>query len=142
MISEAGSRAMSYKEVVQAMYPMATGFGSQVDKEVTVFTGTTHVDNLEKYYEIISGMLLDPGFREEDFSRVKDDTLNFIKVSLRENNEEELGKEVLYLDIYKGHPYGHLNSGTLAAVEKMTLDDVKKFYKANYTRANLILGMS
>ncbi len=143
MISEAGSRAMKYEEIVQAMYPLATSFTSQVDKEMTVFSGTTHVDNLEKYYGIISGMLLDPGFREEDFSRVKDDTLNYIRISLRENNEEELGKEALYLDIYPpDHPYGHLNEGTLATVEKITLDDVKAFYQRHYTRANLVLGIS
>lgn len=142
MISEAGSRTMKYEEIVQAMLPLATAFNSQVDKEMTVFHGTTHVDNLEAYYEIISGMLLDPGFREEDFSRVKDDTLNYIKVTLRQNNEEELGKEVLYLDIYEGRPYGHLNSGTLAGVEKITLADVKKFYKDHYTRANLVVGMA
>jgi zinc protease len=142
MISEAGSRSMKYEEIVQAMYPLATSFGSQVDKEMTVFSGTTHIDNLEKYYGIVSGMLLDPGFREEDFTRVKDDTINYVKVSLRGNNEEELGKEALYLDIYKGHPYGHLNSGTLAALGKMTLDDVKSFYEENYTRANLVLGMA
>jgi len=142
MISDAGSRAMKYEEIIQAFYPMATGFGSQVDKEMTVFMGTTHTDNLEKYYGIVSAMLLDPGFRDEDFKRVKDDTLNYIKVSLRENNEEELGKETLYGEIYAGHPYGHLTVGTLAAVEKMTLDDVKGFYRQNYTRANLVLGMS
>ncbi|HXI03691.1 MAG TPA: pitrilysin family protein [Candidatus Saccharimonadales bacterium] len=143
MISDAGSRAMKYEEIIQAMYPMATTFSSQVDKEMTVFSGTTHVDNLQKYWSIISGMLLDPGFREEDFNRVKDDTLNYIKVSLRQNNEEELGKEALYLDIYPpSHPYGHLNSGSIAGVEKITLDDVKSFYKKYYTRANLVLGLA
>ncbi len=142
MINEAGSRAMKYEEIVQAMFPLATAFNSQVDKEMTVFYGTTHVDNLEKYYEIISGMLLEPGFRNEDFTRVKDDTLNYIKVTLRQNNEEELGKEALYVDIYERHPYGHLNSGTLAGVEKITLADVEKFYKDHYTRANLVIGMA
>jgi zinc protease len=141
MISDAGSRAMKYEEIIQAMYPMATSFTSQVDKEMTVFTGTTHVDNLDRYYRIVSGMLLEPGFREEDFKRVKDNTLNYIRVSLRENNEEELAKEVLYLDVYRGHPYGHLTQGTLAAVEGMTLEDVRSFHAKHYTRANLELGL-
>src|SRR6185312_14063816 len=47
MLSQGGSRAMSYEQIVAAMYPMATSFGSQVDKEMTVFTGTTHQDNLD-----------------------------------------------------------------------------------------------
>ena len=142
MISEGGSRAMSYEQISQAMYPMATRFSSQIDKEMTVFAGTTHVDNLEKYYQIVSGMLLEPGFREDDFTRVRTDAINFLKESLRGNNDEELGKEALYLAIYNGHPYGHQNVGTVEALEKLTIDDVKKFYRENYTRANLVVGLA
>ena len=40
-------------------------------------------------------------------------------------NDEELGKEALYGFIYQGHPYGHYNTGRVAALEKLTLDGVK-----------------
>jgi zinc protease len=142
MISDGGSRMMSYEQIVQAMYPMATGFSSQVDKEMTVFAGTTHVDNLQKYYQIVSGMLLDPGFREDDFTRVRTDAITFLKESLRGNNDEELGKEALYVAIYNGHAYGHENVGTVESLEKLTIDDIKKFYRENYTRANFVLGLA
>jgi zinc protease len=142
MISDGGSRAMSYEQIVEAMYPMATEFHSQVDKEMTVFYGATHTDNLQKYYQIISGMLLDPGWREDDFKRVREDAVNFLKVNLRGNNDEELGKEALYNFIYEGHPYGHQNTGTVESLEKLTLDDVKKFYRDNYTQANFVLGLA
>ncbi|HXU39470.1 MAG TPA: pitrilysin family protein [Blastocatellia bacterium] len=142
MISDGGSRSMTYEQIVQAMYPMATGFSSQVDKEVTVFAGATHVDNLQKYYQIISGMLLDPGWREEDFKRLREDAINYLKVNLRGNNDEELGKEALYSFIYGGRPYGHQNIGTVESLEKLTLDDVKKFYRDNYTQANFVLGLA
>ena len=142
MIAEGGSRALSYTEIVNAMYPMATSFNAQTDKEMTVFTGSTHVDNLEKYYGLISQMLLDPGFREDDFARVKKDAINFLKVTLREANDEELGKEVLYNTIYAGHPYGHHNVGRVSTLEKLTLDQVREFYRKNYTQANLVIGLA
>jgi len=142
MISDGGSRAMSYEQIVEAMYPIATEFHSQVDKEMTVFYGATHVNNLQKYYQIISGMLLDPGWREDDFKRVREDAINFLKVNLRGNNDEELGKEALYSFIYEGHSYGHQNTGTVVSLEKLTLDDVKKFYRDNYTQANFVLGVA
>ncbi|HEY0546031.1 MAG TPA: pitrilysin family protein [Pyrinomonadaceae bacterium] len=142
MIAGGGTRTMTYDQIVEAMYPMATGFGSQVDKEMTVFTGTTHVDNLDKYYSIISQMLLDPGFREEDFSRIKTDSMNYLKVSLRGGNDEELGKEALYNMIYEGLPYGHNNTGTVSSLEKLTLDDVRDFYQKHYTQANLVIGLA
>src|SRR4030095_394034 len=58
------------------------------------------------------------------------------------NNDEELGKEALYIAIYQGHSYGHQNVGTVESLEKLTVDDVKKFYKENYTQANFVLGLA
>jgi zinc protease len=142
LLSEGGSRAMPYEQITEAFYPMAAGFGSQVDKEMTVFSGTTHADNLEKYYSIIRDMLLDPGFREDDFKRLKDDAITYLKTTLRQGNDEELGKEYLYQLIYAGHPYGHNNTGTISSLEKLTLDDLRAFYKQNYTQGNLVIGLA
>ena len=111
MLGEGGSRSKTYQQIVDAMYPMATSVNWQVDKEMTVFSGATHVENLETFYGLLKEMLLDPGLREDDFTRVRDDAVNFLKVSLRESNDEELGKEDLYNVIYAGHPYGHHNAG-------------------------------
>jgi zinc protease len=143
MLAEGGSRAKTIAEITDAMYPMATSFSWQVDKEMTVFSGTTHVDNLDKYYSLIRDMLLDPGFREDDFTRLKEDAINYLKTSLRGGNDEELGKEVLYTMIYPGtHPYGHQNRGAVGSLEKLTLKDVRDFYGANYTRTNLVIGLA
>ena len=143
MLAEGGSRLKTFAEITDAMYPMATSFQSQVDKEMTVFSGTTHIDNLDKYYSLIREMLVDPGFREDDFKRLKEEAINYLKNSLRGGNDEELGKEVLYTMIYPAtHPYGHQNGGAVGALERMTLKDVRDFYQANYTQANLVIGLA
>jgi zinc protease len=142
MLAKGGSRALAYDQIVEAMYPIATSFDWQVDKEMTVFTGTTHADNLDRYYSLIRQMLLEPGFREEDFTRLKAEAINFLKVSLREGNDEELGKEQLYNVIYANHPYGHHNLGTLSALERLTVDDIRDFYRQHYSRRNLVLGLT
>ncbi len=142
MLSGGGSRQMSYDDIIDAFFPMAAGVSAQVDKEMTVFAGTTHAENLDAYYEILRQMLLDPGWRKDDFDRLKDKALNYLRVRLRGNNEEELGKEYLYLKIYGDHPYGHQNSGTVRSVEAMTIENVKTFYEANYRRGNLTIGLA
>ncbi len=142
MLAGGGSRKLTYDEIVEQFYPLATGFGYQTDKEMTTFVGTTHADNLTKYYDLISQMLLDPGFREDDFKRIKQDVINSLKVGLRESNDEELGKERLYNIIYKNHPYEHYTVGNIGSLEKMTLSDVKDFYAQNYNQANLVIGLS
>jgi zinc protease len=142
MMAGGGSRHMSYEEIIKAMYPMAASFSSQVDKEVTVFFGQTHVDNLDRYYEIIRDMLLSPGWRPDDFSRLKEDTINYLKISLRGNNDEELAKEQLYNFIYDGTPYGHENAGTIESMERLTLDEVKEFYRRVYTASGAVIGIA
>ena len=142
MLSAGGSRSQRYEEIVEAMYPMATSFRCQVDKEVTVFMGETHVDNLDRYYRIIRDMLLNPGWRPDDFKRLKEDAVNYLKVSLRGNNDEELAKEQLYNFIYEGMPYGHENAGTIASLERITEGDVKRFYEACYGTSIMLLGLA
>lgn len=142
MLAQGGSKNLSYEQIVAQFYPLATGFGAQVDKEMTTFAGTTHVDNLEKYYALIRQMLLEPVFREDDFTRLKQDAINYLKVTLRQSNDEELGKERLYNLIYANHPYAHNNVGTISSLEKLTLQDVLDFYRKNYSQANLVLGVS
>ena len=143
MLAEGGTRAKTYAQITDEMYPMATSFSWQVDKEMTVFSGTTHLDNLEKYYSLIREMLLEPGFRADDFQRLREEAINYLKTSLRGGNDEELGKEVLYTMIYPAtHAYGHQNIGAVGALEKMTIQDVRNFYQRNYTRANLVIGLA
>ena len=142
MLANGGSKNLSYDEITEQFYPIAAGFGYQNDKEMTVFGGQTHVDNLAKYYGLIRQMLLEPGFREDDFARIKQNTINSLEVGLRESNDEELGKERLYNIIYAGHPYEHYSVGTISSLKNLTLQDVKDYYAQNYTRANLVLGLS
>jgi zinc protease len=142
MLSGGGTKDLTYQQIVDRMFPMATSVASQVDQEMTTFSGATHIDNLEEYYKLLRAMLLDPGWREDDFKRIKDNAINSLRVALRGNNDEELGKEVLYTALYRGTPYGHYSGGAVSALEKITLDDVKQFYQRHYTQSNLILGVA
>jgi zinc protease len=142
MLAGGGTKDLTYKQIVDAMFPMAGSVAAQTDLEMTAFTGATHVDNLDAYYGLFRAMLLDPGWREDDFKRLKDETINALRVGLRGNNDEELGKETLYSALYRGTPYGHYSTGTVSALEKITLDDLRRFYKQHYTQSNLIIGLA
>jgi len=142
MLAGGGTRDLTYKQIVDAMFPMAGAVAAQTDQEMTVFIGATHVDNLDAYYKLFRAMLLEPGWREDDFKRLKDEAINALRVGLRGNNDEELGKEALYSALYRGTPYGHYSTGAVSAIETMTLDDLKSFYKQHYTQSNLIVGLA
>jgi zinc protease len=142
LLSDGSTKQDSYQQILSKLYPIAGGYDSSVDKEMTSFTGRIHRDNLEAYYALLKNALLTPAFKEEDFKRVKTQTLNYVRQSRRFSNDEELSKELLYWQIFKGTPYEHPEEGYVQSVEAITLEDVKAFYAKYYTRDNVVVGVA
>jgi zinc protease len=143
MLAQGGTAKRRYEDVQRALYPLAAGLSAQVDKETVLLSGTVHRDNLEAWYAVVREMLLEPGFREEDLVRLKQQQVNAIRTSLRANNDEELGKEALYEMVYgPQHPYGALTLGHARNVEALTLDDVRGFHAARYAAGNVTLALA
>ncbi|MFH6952542.1 M16 family metallopeptidase [Pseudoalteromonas sp. XMcav1-K] len=142
MIARGGSESRSYKEIQKALYPIAGSFGVQIDKEMVSFRGRVNKDKVDEWYKIVSDQLLNPGWREDDFKRLKKEQLDGIKAGLKASNDEELGKEVLYSKLYQGHAYESYNYGDISDLEALTLEDLKAFYKAEFTQAKLNVGIS
>jgi len=143
MVTDGGSVTHSIQEINAAMYPIASGFNAQVDKEMTRLSGQVHKDNLDVWYGLVRNQLLRPGWREQDFARAKTQLANAVRTGLVGNNDEELGKEVLYSSIYgDDHPYGSLNLGRSGDIGKLTIDDVRQFYADYYTINNMTIGLS
>jgi zinc protease len=142
MLARGGSHDRTYQQVLDALFPMAASVGVQVDKEMCTFSGATHADNLDTYYALLRDQLLHPGWRGEDLQRVRDEAINALRVSLRSNNDEELGKEVLEQEIYRGTAYERYSMGTVSSLQRISLQDVQEFYHAQYTQGNLILGVA
>jgi zinc protease len=142
MIADAGSKEQRIDEINRALFPMAGSFRAQVDKEMTTFTGSIHRDNWKAFFDIVLPQLLDPGYREEDFRRIRDLETARLKEDLRSNNEEELAKERLQTNIYAGTPYAHPVIGTVAGIQSITLDDVRRFVRSAYTRRALTIGLA
>ena len=141
LVTEGSTTKHSYEQILALLYPMAASVSEQVDKEMTVFTGRTHLDNLEAYYALFKEVLLEPAFDENDFTRVKNDRLNYVKTSLRYAQDEELGREMLYEFVFEGTPYAHNEEGHIKSLESITLEDVKTFYGTHYNKANLVVGL-
>lgn len=138
MLARGGSAQASYSEILEKMYPMAAVVADQTDQEMLTISGMTHLDNLEGYYATLREMILLPGWRAEDLKRLRDDQLTFLRVSLRQNNDEELGKEVLY-NLLQGTAH---SVGRVSSLEKLTVADLKAFYKQHLTQANLTIALA
>jgi len=142
MLTEGGSKLHSSTEINKLMFPMAASFDNQVDKEMMSFFGRVHQEKAAQWMDLVIESLTKPGFREDDFKRLKQQQINAIKTDLKGSNDEELGKEVLYHELYKNHPYETYNLGDISEIESLTLDDVKAFYRSQLTQKNLTIGVT
>lgn len=141
LLADGSTQQDSYQQILEKLYPMAAGYGASVDKEMTNFRGTVHVDNLEGYYTLLKNALLAPAFSQADFDRIKSQTLNYLERQRRYNRDEELSKELLYWMAYEGTPYQHPVEGYVQSVKSITLDDVKAFYQKHYLRNNIVTAV-
>jgi len=141
LISEGSTTENSYDEILKKLYPLASGYGVRVDKEMATVGGRTHRDNLDKYLPLYADAFLKPKFDQEDFDRVKSDTLNFLRNQLRYASDEELGKAALQYSVFEGTGYSHPPQGTVEGLESITVDDVRAFYNQYYTRDNAVVAM-
>ena len=141
LMAEGATEHAAYEGIMEALYPMAAGYDASVDKEMTVISGRVHRDNLEDYYPLFTDAILHPGFRNEDFERVRSNMRNGIEKALRYANDEELGKAAFYDFVFAGTKYGHYDDGTLSSLDAITLDDVRAFYAQWFTRDNVVIGL-
>jgi zinc protease len=141
LMSEGGTRARTYDQILSALFPLAAGYGVSVDKEMTVVTGIAHRDKADEFYALFSEAVVAPGFRAEDFERLRDSAVSAIENSLRFSSDEELGKAALVAHVFRGTRYAHPGIGTVQSLRALTLDDVKAFWSAHFTRENVVLAL-
>lgn len=141
LVAEGGTEVMGYEKILEALYPMAAGYGASVDKEMTVFEAHAHRDFGDQVAGYFVDALTRPQFAAADFERVRASLVSQLENTLRFSSDEELGKAALYQSVFAGTRYAHVNEGTVTSLKKLTVEDVRRFWKTHYTRDNVVLGI-
>ncbi len=142
MIADASTETNAYADILDALYPIASGYSARVDKEMTTVAGRTHSDNTELFFGLLSDAYLRPAFDTADFERIKNDAINYLENALRYASDEELGKAALTQLVFGDTPYAHPIVGTVEGLRSITIEDVVDFYTRHYTAANATLGLA
>jgi len=142
LMAEGGTAKLDSKQLLEALFPMAAHLRARVDKQLTTFQTTVHKDHLAQMTELLTDVVAHPRLRQEELSRLRDAALNDVEKRLRQEDDENLGKEALAELLYRGHPYGRITDGHLADLRSITLADVKAQAARVFTRDRLIIGVA
>ena len=141
MLSEGGTERLPYDKILAALYPMAAGYGVNVDKEMTVFEGYAHRDHAGAFAGYFVDALTRPRFDQADFERIRASLTSHLENTLRFSSDEELGKAALYQSIFAGTRYAHDVHGGIAALSRIQLEDVRQWWQTYVTRDNVVVGI-
>jgi zinc protease len=142
-LSQGGTEKRTYQDLLSLFYPWAVSVDTTVGKEMVTFSATVHRDHLEAFTETFAEMMGSPSFSDKDLARLQDKGKNYLTQDLRVNNDEELGKEALYLQIFpSSHPYGHHNFGTVSGLESITVEDLKSHYQKHFRPERMVVGVA
>lgn len=142
VIAEGGTQSLTSTDITRTVYPWAVRMFSSTDKETSTFSFEVLTKYLDQFYPILRDLILAPGFREEDFTRVLSNQRNFVDEVIRQSSDEEYAKKYLEYKLFGNCPYAHLTAGTSYGLASITLADVKEHYKKYFTAGKLLIGLA
>lgn len=110
---------------------------ASTDKDWTRFACTISGRHVGKVIAVVGDTLRNPRLREEDFRAEK-------PVILEEINQVPLNPQAniaraLYQLAYQSHPYKLDVRGTAEVLNRLTIEDIRAYYKKHYIPANMVV---
>jgi len=131
-----GAAGQSAKQIAEAFESVGAQieYGASKDTSLVGVRSLTESQYLTSAIESLKQVLTQPDFPQKAFQR----ELNRMKVAVksRQQSPSAIAGEAFNKAVFGDHPYAYPSAGTEESLERLTLDDVKKFYKQYYVAAN------
>ncbi len=130
MLNEATQKSTK-EELSNRLAKLGSSISVDAGDSFTTMTIRSLSENVDETLDIAHEMLLAPAFSQEDFERVKDQTLQGIEFNKKQASS-------VATDVFRGLLYGPNNAfayntlGTAETVAAISLEDVKNFYDQYY----------
>lgn len=113
------------------------GTGASRDSAFVSLRSLTEPKLLQPALDTMREILQKPTFSAADFEREKKNLL--VGLKQREESPADLAGIEFFRKLYGEHPYAHPKEGDIATVEKLTREDLQKFYKQYYVAKNALV---
>lgn len=135
-----GTETMTAPQIASAIETLGGTIDSGAHWEASRATIVVMSDKAEPALKILSDVVLHPTFKEEEIDRLKNQTLDGLRVALRQPGA--LTQFVLSRALFGDAPYGHSHTGTMETVQAIKRDDIVKLYRTYYVPENAALILS
>ena len=132
-----GTKTMTYEEIMDKVDWLGASLDTGALGLYSFVGGDVLTRNLDNFVKILADIVLNPTFPagevEKERALMEGDILH------RRDSDSALVKYFFHRFLYQGSIVGRPVGGTLESLKRITLDDIKAFHKAHYTRKNLVV---
>ncbi|MFP4845581.1 M16 family metallopeptidase [Winogradskyella sp. PE311] len=130
-----GTKTKTPEQLENEIESLGANIGAYATNDAIYINGNTLSKNFEATMTLVSEILLEPRWDENEFQLIKQSTKSSIQ--RREANPNAIAQTEFNKLLYgENHILSNSNSGTEASVEAITIDDLKTYYN-NYVSPTL-----
>ncbi|MBI4876089.1 MAG: insulinase family protein [Acidobacteria bacterium] len=132
-----GTRQRSAEDLARAVDSIGGNLDAFTSKELVGYNTKVLDEHLPRAFDILSDLVLNPAFREEDIEKEKGVILEELKMET--DNPEYLVHEIFCSNFWKGHPLGQPILGTRETIGSFNRQMIDSYYGRIYVPANILL---
>lgn len=134
-----GTKNRSEEEINKELTEIFGFQNAMTNYPYVIYYGTLLSEDFKRGVELFSDILINPEFNEEGFY----EEMEVIKEELLEWDEdiEQFCEDKLFLNTFNKRRLKYPIIGEMSSLEKITLDDIKTFYKENYHPKNTYIAV-
>lgn len=135
-----GTKKRSAKEIAEAIEEVGGQLNAFTGKEYTCYYARVLAEHLPLAVDVLTDMLYNSLFREEDLVREKNVVLE--EISMYEDTPDEIIHDYFSKTIWDGHPLGRPVIGTNESLSRIDREKVLSYYQRHYCPSNLVVALA
>ncbi len=132
-----GTATRSAEDIARSVDSLGGNLDAFTAKEMTCFNTKVLDEHLPVAMDVLSDLVLNPRFDQEDIDKEKGVVLEEIKMDA--DSPDYLVHEIFSSNFWKDHPLGRPILGTRETVKALTRDQIEEYYRAVYTPENILV---
>ncbi|MES1257594.1 MAG: pitrilysin family protein, partial [Acidobacteriota bacterium] len=132
-----GTTTRSAEDIARSVDSLGGNLDAFTGKELVCYNTKVLDEHLPVAMDILSDLVLNPAFREDDIEKEKGVILEEIKMDA--DNPDYLVHETFTSNFWKDHALGRPILGTPQTVKKLNRETIDRYYREIYTPENLLV---
>ncbi len=137
VVIRGGTTTLSKSDFLAAGDKMGTEFGSNASLDYGEMNMLCLKESFNKSWKLYADAIMNPAFNADEFANKKEQFISYAK----QNEADPDGRleDLSLKTTFKGKNYEKSPSGTSESLAKLTLDDIKAFYRENLCKNRIFL---